>query len=230
MTIGTGGGNAHAWWLLDEPELDDPVGLTEAWADGIVEAGVRRGFHVDRPDAARVLRPCGTHRRKPGLPPNLVTMDDVAGWPVDGMARRPWCPTGRYGARDLIEALPAPPPPTPPPPRRERRPGEIGPADAVARLAWAQILEPLGWTYSGAGRMGHDGPVTEKWRRPGATSDYSIKCVPDGPCVAWSDACGLPTGKGQRLTKWRVYIALHHGGDEVGAARMLRQRSRELGR
>lgn len=228
LTIYTGGG-LHLWWVLDEPEQDAPVALLEHWADRIVEAGAVKGWHVDPPDPARVLRVCGTHRRKPGIAPNLVTLEDVAGWPADGMAVRPWCPAGRYGARELLEALPVPAPPAPPrAPTRPRRPGEVGPADAVARLTWSQILEPLRWTFAGMGTM--DGTAVELWTRPGSTSDYSIKCVPDGPAVAWSDACGLPTGKGRRLNKWRVYIALHHAGDAAEAGRSIRLRSREVAR
>jgi hypothetical protein len=228
MNIHTGGG-AHLWWLLDEPEHDKPVALIEDWADRIVYAGARRGWHVDRPDAARVLRVCGTHRRKLNVTPNMVTLKGeaaVTGWPADGTLRRPWCPTGRYGARDLLEALEPPPAPVAPlPPVRPRHPGEIGPADAVATLPWSIILEPLGWTYVGAGRM--DGKEVELWKRPGdPTSDYSVKAIPDGPCVAWSDACGLPTGRGQKLSKWRVFVALHHGGDKAEAGRIVRSLAR----
>lgn len=225
--ISTGDDNTHGWWMLDEPEHDDPVALIETWADRIVHAGARLGWHVDSPDATRVLRVCGTHRRKPGIEPNLVSMESVAGWPVDGLAVRPWCPTSRYGATDLLEALePAPPPVAPRAPARPRRPGEFGPADAVARLAWSDILEPLGWTFVGTGRMGHDGPATERWKRPGATSEHSLVAIPDGPAVAFSDACGLPTGAGQKLTKFRVLAALHHAGDEGAAARAVRRSSK----
>lgn len=228
LQILTGDESTHNYWNLDEPEMDDPVGLIEAWADGIVEAGRLLGWHVDRPDPARVLRVCGTHRRKPGLTPNLVTMLDVNGWPFDGLSVRPWCPTGRFGARELLEALPTPPPVAPPrsAPVKPRRPDEFGPADAVARLAWSDILEPCGWSYVGTGRMGRDGPATERWKRPGATSEHSLVAIPDGPAVAFSDACGLPTGAGQKLTKFRVFAALHHNGDEEAAARAVRRSSR----
>jgi len=231
LNIGTGGG-VHLWWLLDEPEVDAPVELLNEWAGRIVAAGAARGFHVDKPDPARVLRVCGTHRRKVDratgeLLCNRVTLDGVAGWPAQGLAQRPWCPTGRYGATDLLAALPAPvKPATPPAPRRERRPGEVGPADAVSLLSWAQILEPAGFEYVGQSTM--DGTPVELWRRPGASSAYSLKCVPDGPAVAWSDACGLPTGAGQRLNKWRIFVHLFHAGDEAAAARAVRLKSREV--
>ncbi len=232
LNITTGGGR-HLWWLLDEPEHDDPVGLLETFADRIVEAGALLGWHVDRPDPCRVLRVCGTHRRKRDVPANLVILqglDAVAGWPVDGMACRPWVPTGRYGASELLEALPVPPVPVAPPPRprRESRPGEVTPADAVSMLSWTEILEPYGFTYVGMGRM--DGTPVELWLRPGdATSDYSIKCVPDGPCVAWSPAAGLPVGKGQKLSKFRAWCHLA-GITGSDAARMVGARHREVNR
>jgi hypothetical protein len=55
-----------------------------------------------------------------------------------------------------------------------------------------------------------------------------MKCLPDGPAVAWSDACGLPTGGGQRLSKWRVYVALRWGGDERAAGAAIRRRARQV--
>ena len=214
ITIDTGGGD-HDWFILDEPEHDDLIGLLERWADGIVEAGRIRGWHVDRPDAARVLRPAGTTRRKRGVPPNPVVMLNLN--------------AGRYGARDLIEALPEPKaPPPPPPPARPRRPGEVGPADAVSRLSWEQILKPLKWTFAGMGSV--EGTPVELWCRDGATSDYSLKCFPDGPAIAWSDACGLPVGAGQKLNKWKVYYHLRHNGDEAGAARAIRLLAMEMAR
>lgn len=227
LTVHTGGG-LHLWWILDEPELDRPVELLDGWADRIVEAGRLRGWHVDRPDPARVLRVCGTHRRKPGVTPNRVVLAAAAGWPTEWNDIEPWYPRVRYGAADLLEVLPAPLPPEPAPGRPPRPAGEVGPADAAAQLPWATILQPAGWTYVGTGTA--DGQPVELWRRPGdPTSDYSIKCFPHA-AVAWSEACGLPTGRGQKLTKWRVLVALHYGGDEVAAARTIRARHRELTR
>lgn len=228
LTIDTGGG-LHLWWLLYEPETDEPVPLLEEWGHRIEAAGAAQGWHVDRPDAARVLRVCGTHRRKNGVTPNRVTLADATGWPHDGLlGRRPWCPAGRYGARELLEALPASKPPAPPPaPARERRPGEVGPADAVGRLTWAQILEPLGWTFAGMSTI--DGQHVECWDRPGATSSPSLKAFPIGPAIAWSDACGLPPGKGQKLSKWRVFCDLHFPNDDpTDVARTIRRRAQEL--
>lgn len=173
-----------------------------------------------------MLRVCGTHRRKVDAPVNLVTLADVAGWPPDGLARRPWCPAGRYGQRELLEALEPPPPPIPAPSRpKARRPGDYGPANAVGELSWRQILEPLGWSLAGTSTM--DGAPCELWRRPGnPASPYSLKAIIDGPAVVWSDAVGLPTGVG--LTPWQVYCHVRHGGDQAAAGRAIRRRAVEM--
>lgn len=222
LTVNTGGG-FHLWWLLAKPVSSDPVALHEGWADRIVEAGRVRGWHVDRPDAARVLRLCGTTRRKPGVEPNPVSLEAVAGRHPGLLERRPWCPAGLYDPGQLLAALPQPAEPEPRAIATESTvwPDEVGPADAVALMEWSLIMGRAGWTYVGMGTV-HGGPV-ELWLRPGEPSSrYSVKCSPDGWAVAWSDACGLPPGRGQRLTKWRVYVWLHHGGDEAAAAACIR--------
>jgi len=234
MTIHSGDG-AHLWWLLDRPEVDRPVELIEEWVVRILENGRRHGWHVDRPDASRVLRVCGTHRRKPGVAHNWVTMADVAGWPAHGLRERPWRPT-TYDPSELLAALPAPAEPAPA--DTTTRPGPpsapldtVGPtpADAVSQLTWAEILEPKQWKYVGVGKV--HGKEVELWRRPGdPTSDYSAKCSPEGWAINWSDHSGLPAGEGQRLNKFRIFTHLHHHGDERAAARAVRIRSRELGR
>lgn len=235
LHIATGGG-VHLWWLFEDPTCDHPVELLEEWADRIVAAGARRGWHVDRPDAARVLRVAGTTRRKTVRATgeqlvNHVELVSAAGWPEGLLHRRPWAPTlGYYRHQELLDALPPPPPPAPPPPpRRPRRDGEVGPADAVSRLAWSDILGPAGWEYVGPGRV--NGTEVELWRWPGsATGEHSIKCFPDGPAVVWSDTCGLPAGRGQKLNKWRVFCHLHGGGDETSTGREIRRRAREVAR
>lgn len=245
LTVDTGGG-LHLWWLLDRPQLERPAELVGGWADRVVEAGRRRGWHVDRPDVARVLRLPGTHRRKPQVEPNRVELVGAARWPEVGITeRRPWGPLGRYEASELIAALPTPsapapsaPPPgvVPPPPaavaptapaERPLRGSGIGPADAVAALSWAQILAPAGFELHKTVRIG--GQSVELWRRPGQpSSKYSIKCFTRGPAVVWSDRCGLPVGRGRRLNKWRVFVLLYAGGDEAEAARTIRRMAREM--
>lgn len=224
MLVATGGG-VHLWWFLDRPILDQPVAALNTWADRIVESGRIRGFNVDRPDPARVLRVCGSHRRKPDIPPNRVTLADAAVWPPEGLAVRPWQPA-RYNAAELLSCLPKPAPkPTPAPPKRSpqrrdyRSSEELSPADIVSTMSWARILEPAGWELVGNSTV--DGTPVELWRRPGSTSKYSMKCFANGTAIAWSDAAGLPAGPGQRLTKWRVAAWLHHGGDESKTAKVM---------
>lgn len=231
LEVNTGGG-AHLWWVLDEPVVEDAIGLTvDRWAQGVTDLAAEHGWHLDKPDRSRILRLCGTHRRKPGVPTNRVVLAAVAGWPANGMATRPWSPTGRYSLVDLLERLPdAKPSFEPKPrPRRDHIGGGVGPADAVASLVgrrgWRAIMA-AGWEPVGTRAI--DGTPWELWRRPGATSDYSIKCIPGGPAVVWSDALGLPTGEG--VSPWRLYVQLHHDGDEAGAARTIRLRSRERAR
>jgi KaiC/GvpD/RAD55 family RecA-like ATPase len=191
--IDTGGG-AHLWWLLDEAVTDEPCALVESWADRIVELFSLAGYHVDRPDPARVLRPAGTHRRKPGLPVNEVTAVELD-------------PTRRYGSGDLLERLPVPERPEPAP-RTPRPVGEVGPANAVAALSWSEILTPERFTFTGWARI--EGKPVELWRRDGASSHYSLKAYPDGAAIVHSDACGLPTGRG--LSKFSAYALLRHPG------------------
>jgi hypothetical protein len=240
LNIATGGG-AHLWWIFDEPEMQEPVAMLEEWADRIVAAAASKGLHVDRPDAARVLRACGTTRRKAGVAPNRVTLADAdaAAWPEHGLGVRPWRPA-LYSSADLLAALPRPascvqsPTPKGSAPsalRRHRQPGASfpvtrGPVAAVSLLPWATILGTRGYESVGMGSI--DGAPAELWRRPGASSPYSIKCIPDGPAVVWSDACGLPTGEG--LSKWEVVVELHFGGDSSAAGRVIRRREMEKAR
>lgn len=83
--------------------------------------------------------------------------------------------------------------------------------DAVNAAAWSDIWPP-DWEYVGTTTVA--GEVAELWRRPGAPSDYSAKCWPDGGCQVWSDAIpGLDGGTGGRHSKadvlaWRLGLSL----------------------
>jgi hypothetical protein len=129
----------------------------------------------------------------------------------------------RYTFEEILAVIPAPrhgddeprqaggPDPLNPP----------GPFDAFADAArWADLWVPAGFTLV---RTERDG--AELWLRPGdAASEYSVRCGGrNGPvAVVHSEAAGLPSGAGQKLTKGRVFAHLHHGGDESAAAGDLR--------
>lgn len=248
MTIHTGGG-LHAWWLLQEPWVftgaeDRTVAerFTTRWGEGIQERFRLRGWHCDAVgDLPRVLRVCGTWRYKPNVTPNRVTLHSCGEWPPGLVDNPDWRPGPLYTVADLeaviIEpAAPEAPPRPPAPPGltdaktltmgRPKYDNSYGPATAVGEaMSWAQIFEPAGWTFTNWGRI--DGQAVELWLRPGdASSAYSVKAFPDGPCVNWSDASGLPVGKGKRLSKWRVLVALHFRGDERQAASDIRRLAR----
>jgi len=240
ITVHTGGG-VHPWWLLERPwHLDTPEALTEAkafvrrWSDNLVELGRRRGWHVDSVhDLTRVLRVCGTTRYKPGVTPNMVTLDACGTWPPHGLDMDGrWRPGPLYTLEQLEPRMITPQARlgadrSTPQTRLGRRVGsQYGPADAVSEaLDWHDILAPAGWTHVGNSTV--DGSPVELWLRPGEPSSaFSAKCSPDGWAIVWSSAAGLPAGPGQRLNKWRIYCHLRHGGDESAAAKEIRELSR----
>lgn len=232
LTIATGGGY-HAWWYLTEPipvtDVTEAETLTKRWCAALIELGRRQGFHVDDVgDLARVGRLCGTVNGKRGGS-SRVHLVDARVWPDPD--HDPY----RYRLEELADVFAIAPPPTPAPaPRRitdrignasgSAREG-LTPADAAACLAWSDILEPHGWRLTGHSTIG--GRSWELWLRPGdPTSDYSLKADPDGPCIVWSSAAGLPAGPGQKLTKFRVLAHLEHRGDETAAGRAIRNAAR----
>ena len=96
-----------------------------------------------------------------------------------------------------------------------------GPANAFENVPWCEILEPVGWTFVGIERSG-----AELWLRPGgASSKYSLKAF-EHAAIVWSDNAGLPVGRGQRLTKFRLWCHLN-GVDESEGARVIRQAANE---
>ena len=209
------GGGLQAWWLLAEPlAIDDGnraevAELSAGWGRALVAAGAAKGWHVDDvSDLARILRPPGTVNRKPGRAPAPVFIV-----PGEGCA-------DLYDLDELRPYLVAAPPmperstrPTAPPPQL----GNMGPADAFEHLTWAEILEPLRWTYAGYEVI--DGAEVELWRRPGAESYCSLKCWPNGGAVVWSSAVATP---GTGWSKFTTWAQLAHGGDLGAAARAAR--------
>ncbi len=209
------GGGLQAWWLFAEPlAIDDGnraevAELSAGWGRALVAAGAAKGWHVDDvSDLARILRPPGTVNRKPGRAPAPVFIV-----PGEGCA-------DLYDLDELRPHLVAAPPmperstrPTAPPPQL----GNMGPADAFEHLTWAEILEPLRWTYAGYEVI--DGAEVELWRRPGAESYCSLKCWPNGGAVVWSSAVATP---GTGWSKFTTWAQLAHGGDLGAAARAAR--------
>jgi hypothetical protein len=92
--------------------------------------------------------------------------------------------------------------------------------DRLAELiAWADILEPLGWTSV----RRPDASTLEAWKRPEGTHPVSAKVLKVNPhvLVVWSEDAGLPVGAGQKLTKARALAHFHYGGNESAFAKDL---------
>ncbi|GIG63670.1 hypothetical protein Lfu02_80420 [Longispora fulva] len=224
LWIHSGGGLYPIWYLsaahVIDGDLDELGALSAKWQHIIGAAAARLGWHYGTGvgDLARVLRVPGTVNRKTNDPRPCRIVE------AEGSA---------FTLAELLDAaaaieLPAPVAvavaPTAPRARdlasRFRAPGGgLGPFDALAEHAtWGDILSPLGWSL-----VGHERDGAELWRRPDATSAYSARANHAGTptLVVHSDAAGLPSGPGQRLTMGRVWAHLHHRGDEQAAARDL---------
>jgi len=231
LLVATGNG-IQPWWLLDEPWIVTDQNrhnvevLALKWERTVAHHAHRAGFTIDSVgDLARVLRVAGTANRKPNAPPRRAGLLDVGGWPVGGLLEHGWLwrPGVRYRLRDLVTLLD----PLVEQPRRQERPRPTAPArsrlerlgrrelnilDAVNAAPWADIW-PSDWDYVGTATV--DGEVVELWRRPGATSDYSVKCWSDGGAMLWSDGVAdLKGGKADgRYSKadvlaWRFGVNL----------------------
>ncbi|TMR97569.1 YfjI family protein [Nonomuraea basaltis] len=227
------GGGLYPWHLLDRPiqitadTLVDLADMSARWQHTIEAAANRLGYHYGTGvgNLDRVLRIPGTLNRKEGLERPCRVLNSTG---------------ATYRLRDLAHLLyqidlPEPQPAAAPKPRTASTPprpkpriarpagaataGTVGPFDALDEVCeWRDLLEPCGYTHAGTERDG-----AELWRRDGATSAYSIRCGHGGIPVAvvFSDATGLPTGPGNRLTHARLFAHLHHHGDEQEAARDL---------
>lgn len=199
------GGGLQVWWLFDEPwTFTDPTEAaqaSDAWQRLLVERGESKGLHVDAVgDLPRILRVPGTSNHK------LDTPRPVAVRHMDG-------PT--HSATELA-ALGS-------------GPVEQGAesADAGPLGTWAEILEPHGWTQAGV--RATDGATL--WVRPGKTAAEGHSAVSDPygrpVLVNFSASSGLPTGPGQRLTKFRVWAHLNYNGDEKAAKTALSRLTKE---
>ncbi|MCB1029154.1 MAG: hypothetical protein KDB24_15495 [Microthrixaceae bacterium] len=210
------GGGLQPWWILARPlaivddNRDEVAELVAGWGRALVAAGAAKGWHVDDvSDPARILRPPGTVNRKPSRAPAPVFIV-----PGEGCA-------DLYDLDDLtphLVAAPAPAERSTRPPEAPRELGNMRPGDTFQHLRWAEILEPLRWTYAGYEVI--DGAEVELWRRPGAESYCSMKCWPNGGAVVWSSAVAPARTKWGKFAAW---VHLAHGGDFDKAARAVRR-------
>jgi hypothetical protein len=207
------GGGLYPLWMLDRPvDRDDADRLSKWTQQALLAASERHGwtYGTGVGDLARVLRLPGSVNRKTEKP-RPCRLIGGTGLPISPDA----IPEPASRAHSSSMSAPAV---VPLPGRREYVPsGDIGPADVIdAMCGWAEILQPAGWVFVGLDSQGY-----EMWLRPGdATSAYSARAFVHN-LVCHSESAGLPVGKGQRLTKARVYAYLWHAGDVSTAMRSL---------
>lgn len=232
------GGGYQAWWRLDRPiwlrvpaDRQHAAALLCLHGHALMWSGRVLGWHVDDvSDLARVMRPAGTVRAKRhgtsvvervGGTGADVTLDDV----VDACAA-----FITAHADDLDD-----------PDDDDRVDPVVGPIRlavsddgptpwAVARALPIELLladDPAGrWE-----RIDNDGGRWELWRRPGSTSDYSIKVTVSGPdaggIIVWSSVvaarCGISPGAA--VDPFLLWCRLR-GADPRHHARLLRRMAR----
>lgn len=231
------GGGLYAWWLFSEPlvlredavDQTTAVALSEALHQHVSLHAEKMGAGVDYvSDMVRVLRPPGTLNWKRGAiaPPTVRLLyldEDLRVSPEDF-------------AQVLEDVVPHRPVVQTTDGSRSTRSETDGPAlpDAAKAASWEELLFPLGWTYgapvSGGTSFLRPGYSGDTGAKPGdgyggssAGSDDAKSAVvyADGPevLVVFSDACGLPAGSGQKLTKFRVIAHLWFNGNMGACAR-----------
>ena len=217
LLVETAGG-LHAWWLLDEPCVFDPDNLDVdrevageilgEWVATVDRHADRLGYRVDRGvgELARVLRLAGTANHKTG-----------AARPVRLVQQGP-----RYRLVELLGHLDPLPAPSPARLRSSTpRRATVGPdvLDALRLLDWCEVWPP-GWEH--VATEVRAGEPAELWRRPGASSDYSVVCWPDA-CQVHSDAVeGLASGGYSKV----AVFAWRHGLELGDLARMVIEEAR----
>ena len=229
ITVATGGG-FHPWWLFRKPvRIEEDRDASAALVDGFVRtlgAEAERlgwGFDDGVGDLARILRIGGTLNHKTGTPRPVTieahNTDDLIGLTVryaaDDLARRiTWRPAERPTTK-----APTPTTSSSSSTVTSSSSAGLGILDACKAARWADLW-PSDWQMVGTEAI--DGASVELWRRPGASSDSSVKCWPEGGCMVWSDAIdGLPTGRHSKadVLAWRI------GSDGGTLARQLLGRS-----
>jgi hypothetical protein len=190
------GGGLQAWWFFDEPwtfaDSSEAASASDAWQRLLVERAEAKGLHVDSVgDLPRILRVPGTANHK------LAAARPVELRKADGPAH-PLVELSALG-------------PSSRPQERDRALNEVG----SPLGSWADILTPHGWSEVGV--RATDGATL--WRRPDKSEGHSAVTDPYGVpvLVNFSASAGLPTGPGQKLSKFRVWASLNFNGDEKAA-------------
>ena len=190
------GGGLQTWWFFDEPwvfaDASEAASASDAWQRLLVERAEAKGLHVDSVgDLPRILRVPGTANHKLGTP-RPVELRTADGPPHPLVELSSLGPSSR-------------------PQTAAQTPTEVGSPLGT----WSDILTPHGW--SEVGQRPTDGATL--WRRPDKTEGHSAVTMPYGVdvLVNFSASAGLPTGPGQKLTKFKVWAYLNFNGDEKAA-------------
>jgi hypothetical protein len=190
------GGGLQAWWFFDEPwvfaDASAAASASDSWQRLLIERAETKGLHVDSVgDLTRILRVPGTSNRKLATP-RPVELRSASG---------PAYPSVELSALG----------PSPAASEAHRAPHELGSPLGT----WQDILTPHGWTEVGVRPT--DGATL--WRRPDKAEGHSAVTDPYGVpvLVNFSSSSDLPTGPGQKLSKFKVWAHLNFGGDEKAA-------------
>jgi hypothetical protein len=216
------GGGLYAEWMPHReltPEKAEALCQNVQWAFAKASAeigGWDYGTGVFNLD--RVLRLPGTPNRKS----HEIRMCRVVGGSGQPVNVDNWPSFAEPPAK------PGQAPKVPLPEKKELDPNrKLGVLDIFAeQVEWSELLEAMEWSHVGADRTG------ELWDRPGGgDSEYSARILHAMPevLVVHSESAGLPAGKGQRLTKGRVYAYHCYGGDVSGATKALIRGENPLG-
>lgn len=211
VVVHTGGG-LQAWWAFAEPiDVTEAREVAGRWGATWPEFGRRRNVKIDNVgDIARILRPPGTVRRKPGCDPKSVTI-----------VRADW--RRRYTLDDLDEVTLEPPPP-------ERPPKSSKPPQGDSLIEWfisthpiGDELEALGCVYSHTsradGRAHYFAPAHAQDRAQTGVTVYDER-----DAVIWSESFAQQLGVSPRasLDAFSLYRIRVHEGDQSSALRAAR--------
>lgn len=209
------GGGMYPIWLLDTPhavtdDLADVKDLAAGWQKVIAHAAQQLGWKYGTGvgDLARVLRIPGTINRKEGL-----------ARPCRIISAKP----NRYPIQALYEALAAGmaaiPTPTSTPHTAVAAAAHDGVSpgdDYAARVDWADILTPHGWTLS------HHQDQTRFWTRPGKRHGISATTNFLGTDRLHVFSTSTAFDADASYSKFGAYTILEHHGDHSAAAKALR--------